>query len=531
MNQLREAHYMAIIDFLPDPTFVIDADGKVIAWNRAMEELTGVGAAGMIGKGDYEHSFAFYRERKPMLADLVLMPEEEVEHRYDTVQRIGDTLVADSFVPTFGPRGAYFWGKASPLYDDSGKVTGAIETIRDITDRKRAELELERARARLAEIIDFLPDATFVIDAEGKIVAWNRAIEEMTGIDKASMIGKGNYEPSIAFYGARKPELADLCLMPCEEVEHRYDTVKRIGDTLEVDVFIPTFGPCGTYFWGKASPLYDPAGNVAGAIETIRDITERVLAEAKLARSKAELQIAAEIQQSFLPDHIPPILGFDVAARSEMAKEVGGDFFDVIPLEVIPIEKGTIGLLIADVSGKGIPAALFMALSRIVVRVNAFRHPDPALVMRDANNIITQNSKSGMFVTLFYGVLSEQDRTLTYVNAGHNPPILYRGHDGSMVRLTLTGMFLGGLEHEEYGSITVGIGPGDIAVLYTDGITEAVNAAEERFGEERLKSVIRSSAELPAAGILEKIFESVASFVGDQPQFDDITLMVVKGLP
>jgi len=324
--------------------------------------------------------------------------------------------------------------------------------------------------------------------------------------------------------------LADLVLMPGEDVEHRYDKVERMGDTLVVDSFVPTLGPGGRHLWGKASPLYDPAGNVAGAIETIRDVTGRVLTEEKLARSKAEIRIAAEIQKSFLPELIPPIQGFDVAARSEMAKEVGGDFFDVIPLEVIPIEKGTFGLLIADVSGKGIPAALFMALSRIVVRVNAFRYPDPAFVIRDANNIIAQDSKSGMFVMLFYGVLSEQDRTLTYVNAGHNPPLLFRGQEGSMVRLMPTGMFLGGLEHQAYSSSKVGIGPGDIAVLYTDGITEANNASGEMFGEERLKSVIRSHAKLPAAGILEKIFESVTAFVGDKPQFDDITVMVIRGI-
>lgn len=520
-----------IIDFLPDATLVIDVDGKVIAWNRAIEEMTGINKQNMIGKGNYEPSIAFYGERKPMLADLVLMPGEAVEKRYDMVKRDGDTLVVDVFIPTFGPAGTYFWAKASPLYDDSGKVTGAIETIRDITDRKRAEQETERACRRLEEIIDFLPDATFVIDAEGKIIAWNRAIEHMTGICKGNMIGKCNYEPSICFYGERKPELADLVLMDCREVEQRYDTVKRNGDALEVDVFIPTFGPAGTYFWGKAGPLYDPAGNVAGAIETIRDVTERVLVEEKLARSKAELKIAAEIQRSFLPEHIPSIQGFDIAARSEMAREVGGDFFDVIPLEVIPIEKGTFGLLIADVSGKGIPAALFMALSRIVVRVNASRHPDPALVMRDANNIIAQNAKSGMFVTLFYGVLSEQNRTLTYVNAGHNPPLVFRRQDGSIVRLTPTGMFLGGLEHQEYKSGTVDIGPGDIAILYTDGITEAVNGSGELFGEERLKLIIRSQADLPAAGIIEKVFQSVACFVGDRPQSDDITVMVVKGTP
>ncbi len=521
---------MEIINFLPDPTFAIDGDGRVTAWNRAMEEITGIPGSAILGRGDYEYAIPFYGERKPMLANLILMPSDEVERRYDTVERCGDTLVVDIFIPDLGAGGTYFWAKASPLYDDAGKIIGAIETIRDITDRKRAEQETEQMQMRFAEIIDFLPDATFVIDADGKVIEWNRAMEEMTGVPALSVLGKGDYEYAIPFYGERKPMLANLVLMPGDEVERRYRNVQRTGDTLVVDICLPNFRPGGAYLWAKASPLYDSDGKVVGAIETIRDITERILAEERLARSKAELRIAAEIQQSFLPEQIPRIEGFDVAALSVMAKEVGGDFFDVIPFEVIPLNSGVFGLLIADVSGKGVPAALFMALSRIVVRVNALWHRDPSKIIWYANNIITQDSKAGMFVTLFYGSLSEKDRTLTYVNAGHNPPLLYRSRDGSMERLMPTGIFLGGLEDQEYGSRTAEIGPDDIAVLYTDGVTESINASEEMFGEERLKAVIRSHAKLPAKGLIEKILEAVTSFAGDEPQFDDITLMVIKGV-
>ncbi len=344
------------------------------------------------------------------------------------------------------------------------------------------------------------------------------------------MIGKGDYEYAIPFYGERKPMLANLIFMPGEEIGQRYHSVQRTRDTLVVDIFIPDFRPGGAYFWAKASPLYDPDGNIAGAIETIRDITERIQIEQKLARSSAELQIAAEIQQSFLPETLPEIKGFDIAARSVMAKEVGGDFFDVIPFEVVPLELGKYGILIADVSGKGVPAALFMALSRIVVRVNALWHRDPAKAIGFANDIITQDSKAGMFVTLFYGSLSEKERTLTYVNAGHNPPLLYRCRTKTFEELMPTGIFLGGLEHQEYSSRTIEIGVGDSVVLYTDGITESINGDEEMFGEDRLRLIIREHTSLSAIGILEKILEEVSSFAVGQPQFDDITLMVIKGV-
>ncbi|WP_300333514.1 PAS domain-containing protein, partial [Methanocalculus sp.] len=168
-----------IINFLPDATLVIDRDGLVIAWNRAMEELTGVSADLMLGKGDYEYALPFYGERKPILANLVFMPEVEIERRYNSVEKIGDTLVVDIFIPTFGPDGICLWAKASPLYGPDGGIIGAIETIRDITDRKRAEEEIARSHKSLADTINFLPDATLVIDRDGLVIAWNRAMEEL----------------------------------------------------------------------------------------------------------------------------------------------------------------------------------------------------------------------------------------------------------------------------------------------------------------------------------------------------------------
>jgi PAS domain S-box-containing protein len=528
--ELTRARLGQIINFLPDATFVIDNKGTVIAWNRAMEKVTGVPAADMIGKGDHEYAIPFYGERKPMLADLVFMPDDEVEKRYHSILRTSDTLLVDIFLPKFSREGTWFWAKASAIYNRNGEMTCAIETIRDITDRKVAEQEMDRARQRLAEIISFLPDPTFVIDRDGVVIAWNRALEELTGTAAERMIGKGDYEYAIPFYGEKKPMLANLIFMQGEEIEERYHSVQRIRDTLVVDIFISGFRPGGAYFWAKASPLYDPDGNITGAIETIRDITERIQIEQKLARSSAELQIAAEIQQSFLPESLPEIRGFDIAARSVMAKEVGGDFFDVIPFEVIPLEMGKYGILIADVSGKGVPAALFMALSRIVVRVNALWHRDPATAISFANDIITQDSKAGMFVTLFYGSLSEKDRTLTYVNAGHNPPLVYRCRTKIFEELMPTGIFLGGMEHQVYSSESVEINPGDIVVLYTDGITESINGEEEMFGEDRLRSIILENTGLPARGIMEKILEGVGTFATGQPQFDDITLMVIKGV-
>src|SRR5512137_276248 len=222
LNPQDRTFHDAIIDFLPDATFVIDLEGKIIAWNKAMEALTKVPAESMLGKGNYEYALPFYKQRKPMLANLIFMPEVEIEKRYDTVERIGDTLVVDIFIPDFRPGGVFFWAKASPLYNPQGTISGAIETIRDITDRKRAEQEIVRSHRSLADIISFLPDATFAINKEGVVITWNKEMEELTGIPAASMIGKGNYEYSLPFYNERRPMLANLILMPEADVERLY---------------------------------------------------------------------------------------------------------------------------------------------------------------------------------------------------------------------------------------------------------------------------------------------------------------------
>jgi sigma-B regulation protein RsbU (phosphoserine phosphatase) len=255
---------------------------------------------------------------------------------------------------------------------------------------------------------------------------------------------------------------------------------------------------------------------------------EKEKLETEMARKNAELQIAAEIQRNFLPETLPKTEGFDIAAKSIPAKEVGGDFFDVIPLEVMPISSSRTGIMIADVSGKGVPAALFMALSRIVVRVTAMWFRKPSEVISFANPIIANNSKTGMFVTLFYGVIDKDTRTLTYVNAGHNPPIVLRKKTGEIEELTLTGMAVGALEDATYSQQEIPLAPGDVMVLYTDGITEAVNDREEMYDLPRLIETIRNNSNSSSKELADEIISSVFAFSGTTPQFDDITLMVVK---
>jgi len=202
---------------------------------------------------------------------------------------------------------------------------------------------------------------------------------------------------------------------------------------------------------------------------------------------------------------------------------VGGDFYDFIP-----VAEDHWGFAIADVSGKGMPAAMFMGLSRTIVRASATGDPAAANAIRQANELICRDSTSGMFVTLFYAVLNTRWKRLRYVNAGHNPPLLFRKGLEGAIPLKAKGIALGVAHHIDLQEASIDLLPGDTLVLYTDGITEAINDREEAFGLERLVQTVRSNRTMSAKDLTEKIQNDVMRFAGAQPQFDDITLMVLK---
>ena len=245
----------------------------------------------------------------------------------------------------------------------------------------------------------------------------------------------------------------------------------------------------------------------------------------ELDRRTFEMEIARGVQQSFLPETVPKIEGFELAALNMPALEVGGDFYDFIP-----ISEDKWGLVIADVSGKGVPAALFMALSRTMIRAHAVGNPTAAEVIQRANDLISEDSRLSMFVTLFYAVLDFKKQTLKYVNAGHNPPLLFEGEGTDVVMLGAKGIALGVIPDITLEEKEIPLGKEALVVFYTDGVIEAINGKEEQFGEGRLIKLIEENSKLPAQEIVNKIQLDVAAFAGEQPQFDDLTLIVLKSI-
>ena len=258
-------------------------------------------------------------------------------------------------------------------------------------------------------------------------------------------------------------------------------------------------------------------------------ITERRTAEEKesyrreLERTEYEMETARGIQQSFLPESPPIIEGFELAALNLPARQVGGDFYDFIP-----VSEGKWGIIIADVSGKGVPAALFMALSRTLVRANVADNPTASQAMQKANRLISQEAKMGMFVTLFYAVLDPEKRRLQYVNAGHNPPFVVKKSSGDVILLRASGIAMGVIDDVSLEEKEIELDSNDIVVFYTDGITEAINSAGEQFGEKRLVETINRNADLPVKDLVGRVKDEVFTFAQDQPQFDDFTLVILK---
>jgi sigma-B regulation protein RsbU (phosphoserine phosphatase) len=261
------------------------------------------------------------------------------------------------------------------------------------------------------------------------------------------------------------------------------------------------------------------ASQAAVAIERTR-LHAEVL---ETRRLEEELNIGQRIQRTFLPERDPKIPNFDLSGANYSSGIVGGDYYDYVR-----IAEGHLGIVVADVSGKGIPAALIMAAFRASLIAEVRNNYAIRTVFAKVNKLLWESIEIDRFVTAIYGVLDIQARRFTYVNAGHNPGLLYRAATDAFENLDSTGPLLGTLESATFKERQAEIRPNDVLTLYTDGITESMNATQELFGEDRLKDVIRSRGAKSASEIVRGIRETVQAFSGGEPQ-DDLTLVVLKG--
>lgn len=242
-------------------------------------------------------------------------------------------------------------------------------------------------------------------------------------------------------------------------------------------------------------------------------------------RFKHELQIAQQIQTSLLPRHFPKVKGYDVWAFYKAAKEVGGDYFDFI--QISPTQ---LGMVIADVSGKGVPGSLGMVVTRSIFRTQALAGGSAAEVLSRTNEFVYQEIKRGIFVTMFYAILDIPLRRLNCASAGHNPPVFF--HNGLTSWLKLSGLALGidkgSLFNKNIKDSTIQLSQGDVVLMYTDGISEAMNEKNEEFGETRLAGIVRRSGNKTLEACVQDVNQGIETFVGGIQQSDDITMVGIK---
>jgi len=235
-----------------------------------------------------------------------------------------------------------------------------------------------------------------------------------------------------------------------------------------------------------------------------------------------ELRLAYEIQTNLLPKEAPVLAGYDIAGKNTPAKEVGGDYYDFLA-----VEEHKLAFCLGDVSGKGLPAALLMANLQAAVRSQAMAGTSLTSCLERANALLYRNTSPEKFATLFFGCLDAAGHILHYCNAGHNHPFLI-GNEAKPLRLSAGGLALGCFESFPFEESQVALHPGDQLIVFSDGISEAVNGAGEEFGEARICELFAAHRDMPAAALIETIFTAVGEHARNQPQMDDMTMVVVK---
>lgn len=443
-------------------------------------------------------------------------------------KRGGDFTDADFDRLEVAAEGVSFALDYALLYQEIERRALEKEVLLDITRSLAAPFDLEEVieaiMQSLRQVVDYDAAAVYLVDRATRSLeivsesGYPEGSEEAFGLQ----IGQG-----IVGWVAKTGEPV---IVPDVRSDPRYVTARpetrselaapMVVEGQLVGVFNLESDLHDAYHEGHLELLSAFASQAAVALQRARigrDLVER-------RRLERELAIARDIQRSFLPSAAPDVPGFDLAGTSISHDQVGGDYYDFIP-----VSETRLGLAIADVSGKGIPAALIMAGFRMSLLAEIRNEFAIRAVMRKASLLLHESTERDKFVTAFYGVLDWKNGVLIFSNAGHNPPMLVH-RDGRGERLVEGGVALGVLPDARYEERPIVVQNGDVLVLYTDGVSEAENEKGEHFGEQRLEDLVRRHAHAPAAEILRIIVDAVTEWAGERGANDDVTLIVVRKL-
>lgn len=399
-----------------------------------------------------------------------------------------------------------------------------LEVAKALSEAVEVEDVLDEIMRALREVVDYDAAAIYLVNRKSLALEMQSSLGYPDGSEDAFglQVGQG-----IVGWVAKtgEPVIVPDVSRDSRYVAARPETRSELAAPLQlkgrtIGVFNLESDQGDAYHDGHLELLTAFASQAAVAIERAR-LTQELLDRRRIEK---ELAIAREIQSSFLPARSPNIPGFELAGAALPHDEVGGDYYDYID-----VAEHRLGLAIADVSGKGIPAALIMAGFRMSVLAEIRNEFAVRAIMRKVNSLLYESTDRGKFVTAVYAVLDWKTRTLLFSNAGHNPPVLRRA-DGRIELLLEGGVALGVLPDARYDDRPVALRPGDVLLMYTDGVSEAESPEGEQYGRTRVEQELSRLAGGSAREIVDGMIESVESWAGDRGKNDDLTLMVVKVL-
>ena len=504
-----------LMDNIPDRIYFKDLASRFVRNNLAQARALGAASPEeCVGKTDFDFFSAEHAERAYLDEQVIIRTGRPI------IAKVERTTLRD---------GTRTWVSTTkmPWCDETGRIIGTFGLTRNITAIKEAEEKLTIERNLLRTIIDHLPSRIYVKDTASRYVLNNQAHLEMLGLrhpDQA--LGHTTAD----FFPGERGEQA------MADDRHVFEGAP-IQNQEKSD-----FGREGQVHWSLTTkvPLHDLRGQLIGLVGISHDITRRKLAEMELkqrtAEMEADVQMARQIQESFLPRNYPvfprgvPLAGSALrfAHRYIPASTLGGDFFHITQLT-----DAKCGVLICDVMGHGVRAGLVTALIRGVIEELGERARDPAKVLGEINHTlipILEKTGQPMFATAFFGVIDIVAQTLTYANAGHPPPFILRRNDREVERLIAPDPepAAGLIPEFDYAKYTSPFRAGEALLGFTDGLFEASNASGQMFGEDRLRSLVSAELALSGAPLLDRLVGDLQIFTGHTNFEDDLCVVVVE---
>ncbi len=388
-----------------------------------------------------------------------------------------------------------------------GVQIGDYAIYRDIGERKRAEEELLVQKAYLEQLFNSAPEAIVLHDSDDRVVNVNTEFTQMFGYTREEAVGQFINDLVAPKKLRNEADFFSKSVIGGERIEA--DSQRRRKDGSLIDVSI------------MGAPIVT-GGKQIGVYAIYRDITERKRAEESRIRAQEEARLARNIQLRLLPSEPPQIAGYDIAGKNLPALNVGGDYYDFIRLD-----DHRIAIALGDVSGKGIASSLVMANIQATIRSLTLFDAEPDRCMGRANTLVYRSTDVRTFVSLFYGILDTRRHVLTYANAGQDLPVHFSANSVPR-QLQRRGIALGIKEDVAYEKEEIPFASGDRLLLYSDGIVEAMNTAQEEFGEERLHAIVAATTSLSAAEAITQAIQAVTVHVAPLPQHDDMTIVLIK---